>query len=163
MAIIYPADCRNVSAGALRQVKQKGYTTAGVDGGMWATKMVKVLAADMGGYFRKSEPIGKLMSDLENTAKQVGELQEAIRKGMVATVEAAKVQTKELTDVSGKLRDNAEKLGAAIEKFSKIAGNTNFAESAKQAASLVDSLERLAELQRTGLLDKVMAALSDRR
>lgn len=160
MAIHYPAECRNVTAGALRQVRQTGSTTA--SGGLWRVDMVRRLAVDMNGYFRRNEPIGKLMTALEETTKQVNDLQEAIRKGMVATVEAAKVQTKELTEVSGKLRDNAEKLGTAIEKFSKIAGNTKFAESAKQAESLVNSLERLAELQRSGMLDKVMGALVGR-
>jgi hypothetical protein len=41
-----------------------------------------------------------------------------------------------------------------------VAGNTNFAETAKQAESLVNSLERLAVLEASGTLDKVMKAMS---
>jgi organic radical activating enzyme len=65
-----------------------------------------------------------------------------------------------IQDINGKLRDGAEKLGLAMEKFNRVAGNTNFAETAKQAESLVSSLERLAELEASGMLDKVMKAMA---
>lgn len=160
MAIIYPASCRNVSAGALKQLKQQGWTTAGREGGLFRPDVASEFVATLSVYFTKREPIGGYMEQLKETSKQIGELQEAIRKGMVETVAVAREQSEALTDVSRKLRDNAEKLGAAIEKFSRVAGSANFGDSAKQAESLVSSLERLAVLQQSGMLDKVMAAIS---
>ena len=75
-------------------------------------------------------------------------------------VEQARETNKKLNDLSGKMRDGADKLNSAIEKFNKVTGNTNFAETAKHVESLVNSLERLAVLEASGTLDKVMKAMS---
>jgi hypothetical protein len=40
-----------------------------------------------------------------------------------------------------------------------VAGRGDFAETVKLTVTLVDSLERLAELEEKGLLDKVMKAM----
>lgn len=80
----------------------------------------------------------------------------AVKQMVAATNDA----NKQMTESTAKMRDNSEKLGAAITKLAKIAGDKNFAATAATAESLVNSLERLAELEKTGMLDKVMKAMS---
>ena len=118
------------------------------------------LAADAAIYLNEREPLGKYMSALEKTKEDADALTDALLKSTTTMVEQAREAYKQLNDVNGKMRDGAEKLGLAIEKFNKVAGNTNFAETAKQAESLVNSLERLAALEASGVLDKVMKAMS---
>jgi ABC-type transporter Mla subunit MlaD len=100
------------------------------------------------------------MSVLEKTKDDADAMTEALIKSTTTMVDQAKEAHKQMQDINGKLRDGAEKLGLAIEKFNKVAGNTNFAETAKQAESLVSSLERLAALEASGMLDKVMKAMA---
>ncbi len=147
-----------MTAGAMRQIKQQGYTTAA--GGWHTMDRVYGLANDVGIYLDEREPLGKFMTVLEKSAEDAKELTQALMKHTFAMVEQAKESNKQLNDVNGKMRDGAEKLALAIEKFNKVAGNTNFAETAKQAASLVNSLERLAALEASGMLEKVMKAMS---
>ena len=111
-------------------------------------------------YLEPREPLGKYMTALEQAKEDAKEMTEALLKNTNAMVEQARESHKQMSDINGKLRDGAEKLGLAIEKFNKVAGNTNFAETAKQAESLVNSLERLAALEASGMLDKVMKAMS---
>ena len=147
-----------MTAGAMRQIKQQGYTTAA--GGWHTMDRVYGLANDVGIYLDEREPLGKFMTVLEKSAEDAKELTEALIKSTHAMVEQARESNKQLNDLNGKMRDGAEKLGLAIEKFNKVAGNTNFAETAKQAESLVNSLERLAALEASGMLEKVMKAMS---
>jgi uncharacterized phage infection (PIP) family protein YhgE len=107
MTVTYrPTNLKGITAGALRQVKQRGATVSA------------------GGLLQARET------------------------------------NKKLNDFSGKMRDGADKLNSAIEKFNKVTSNTNFAETAKHAELLVNSLERLAVLEASGTLDKVMKAMS---
>ena len=147
-----------MTAGAMRQIKQQGYTTAA--GGWHTMDRVYGLANDVGIYLDEREPLGKFMTVLEKSAEDAKELTQALMKHTFAMVEQAKESNKQLNDVNGKMRDGAEKLALAIEKFNKVAGNTNFAETAKQAESLVNSLERLAALEASGMLEKVMKAMA---
>ena len=147
-----------MTAGAMRQIKQQGHTTAA--GGWHTMHNVHNLAADAAIYLNEREPLGKYMSALEKTKEDADALTDALLKSTTTMVEQAREAYKQLNDVNGKMRDGAEKLGLAIEKFNKVAGNTNFAETAKQAESLVNSLERLAALEASGVLDKVMKAMS---
>jgi hypothetical protein len=158
MAIIFPANTRGMTAGAMRQIKQQGYTTAA--GGWHTLDSVYNMAIDADVYLNKNEPLGRFMSVFEKTREDAEALTEALIKSTHAMVEQAKESNKQLNDVNGKMRDGAEKLALAIEKFNKVAGNTNFAETAKQAESLVNSLERLAVLEASGTLDKVMKAMA---
>jgi ABC-type transporter Mla subunit MlaD len=158
MAIIFPALLKGMTAGALRQIKQQGYTTAA--GGWHALDLVYNMATDASVYLRENEPLGKYMTVLEKTNQDAKELTQALLKSTNAMVEQARDAHKQMQDINGKLRDGAEKLGLAMEKFNRVAGNTNFAETAKQAESLVSSLERLAELEASGMLDKVMKAMA---
>ena len=118
------------------------------------------VATDTSLYLQPNEPLGEYMTALKAAIEDSKEMTEALLKNTNAMVEQARETNKQLNDVSGKMRDGAEKLGSAIEKFNKIAGNTNFAETARQAESLVNSLERLAVLEASGTLDKVMKAMS---
>jgi ABC-type transporter Mla subunit MlaD len=158
MAIIFPANTRGLTAGAMRQIKHHGHTTAA--GGWHAIDSVYNMAVDADVYLMKNEPLGRFMSALEKTAEDANALTDALLKSTTAMVEQARESNKQLNDVNGKMRDGAEKLGLAIERFNKVAGNTNFAETAKQAESLVNSLERLAALEASGMLEKVMKAMA---
>jgi len=147
-----------MTSGALRQIKQHGHTTA--SGGWHSISTLAEMAADTGLYLNQREPLGKYMTALAHAKEDAKEMTDALLKNTNAMVEQARESHKQLTDINGKLRDGAEKLGLAIEKFNKVAGNTNFAETAKQAESLVTSLERLAALEASGMLDKVMKAMA---
>ena len=158
MAIIFPANTKGMTAGAMRQIKQHGSTTAA--GGWHSMDTLYELAADTGIYLNQREPLGKYMTALAQAKEDAKEMTVALMKHTGEMVEQARESHKQLNDINGKLRDGAEKLGLAIEKFNKVAGNTNFAETAKQAESLVTSLERLAALEASGVLDKVMKAMA---
>lgn len=144
----------------MRQLKTQGHTTA--SGGLFSKDYLNHLLSDetLSSTLRlKREPLGVFMSQLENVAKQIEETAAAVSTQSNALVSAAQIASKQMMEVSAKMRDSAEKMSTAMVKFAAIANNTKFAESAKTAESLVNSLERLAELQRTGMLDKVMAAM----
>jgi ABC-type transporter Mla subunit MlaD len=158
MAIKFPAHLQGVTAGALRQAQQQGSTTA--SGGLMTTEQMIALATDTKAYLDKREPLGNYMNALEKATEDSKAMTEALLTNVNAMVNQAKESQKQLNDINGKLRDGADKLALAIEKFGKIAGNANFAETAKQAESLVDSLERLAKLEESGVLDKVIKAMS---
>jgi len=150
MAIIYPVHLKGMTTGAMRQIKQHGSTTAA--GGWHSMDTLYELAADTNIYLSTREPLGKYMTALAQAKEDAKEMTEALLKNTNAMVEQARESHKQMSDINGKLRDGAEKLGLAIEKFNKVAGNTNFAETAKQAESLVTSLERLAALEASGML-----------
>lgn len=158
MPIIFPSNTKGVTAGMLRQIKQQGYTAA--DGGVFDAAVMTSIAVNVSSYLEPIEPLGKCMSALEKAREDAAEMTAALIKNTNAMVEQARETHKQLTDINGKLRDGAEKLGGALEKFNKIAGNSNFAETTKQAESLVTSLERLAALEASGMLDKVMKAMA---
>lgn len=158
MAIIYPAHLKNMTAGAFRQIKKQGLTTG--SGGCLSIDVLHGAAANTALFLKSTEPLGKYMTALKAAAEESEEMTEVLLKNTNAMVEQARETNKQLNDLSGKMRDGAVKLSSAIEKFNKIAGNTNFAETAKQAESLVNSLERLAVLEASGTLDKVMKAMS---
>ena len=158
MAVIYPAHFKGMTAGAMRQIKQQGSTTA--SGGWHSVDNLKLIATDANNFLQANEPLGEYMTTLKTTAQEATEMTEVLFNNTNAMVDQARVTTKQLNDLSGKMRDGAEKLNSAIEKFNKVAGNTNFAETAKHAESLVNSLERLAALEASGVLDKVMKAMS---
>lgn len=99
------------------------------------------------------------MSNLDTAKDRIDETTEAIRVSAVKMVETAREANKTMNDVSGKMRDGSEKLAVAIDKMMKIAGRGDFAETVRLTESLVSSLERLADLEQRGLLDKVMRAM----
>lgn len=123
-------------------------------------KQAAFTAANQGVYLQPREPMGKVMSNFQKATEDVDKLASALMGRTHDMVSQADLSAKAINNSSAKIRDSADKLGAAIEKFNKIAGCTNFAESAKNACSLVESLERLAKLQQSGVLDKVMVAIS---
>jgi hypothetical protein len=155
--IIIPKSCRNVTAGALRQIKEDGFTFAC---GGWHSKESLSRFVVAGINFDRTEPAGVFMATLENAKELIEENTEAIATSAGKLVDAAKQANKQMTDVTGKFRDGTEKLGNAIDKLMKVAGRSDFAETVKLTESLVLSLERLAALEEKGLLDKVMKAMS---
>lgn len=163
MAIIYPKELRGVTAGALRQLKMQGYTTA--SGGLWKKDVIQNIAGtsgDLHSYFRKNEPCGKFMEAMTQTKQNIEETREAILAASRAMVDAAQASNKQISDVTGKMRDGSEKLGVAIDKMMKIAGRQDFAETVRLTQSFVDSLERLAALDDRGMLEKVIKAMTSK-
>ncbi len=161
MPITYPKSCRNVTAGALRQLAHTGATTA--CGGLFHTKeidhQVLISSFNQARYFSKTEPAGVFMSHLESTKQQINENTDAILTSVHKLVDSAKDANKQMSDVTGKFRDGTEKLGSAIDKLMKVAGRVDYAETVRLTESLVSSLERLAALEEKGVLDKVMKAM----
>lgn len=121
---------------------------------------VREFARDATLYTGPNEPLGKFMHTLEQTKNAAEAMSDALLKSTAAMVDQAREAHKQMQDINGKLRDGTEKLGLAIDKFNKIAHNADFVEKVKQAQSLVDSLERLAALEASGTLDRVMRAMS---
>jgi soluble cytochrome b562 len=158
MAIVFPAICRNVTSGALRQAKQHGATTACK--GLFSREGVDRLALRVDAYFDHNEPAGAYMDTLERTKQQFEENTEAVSASARKLVEVAVESNKQIAGVTGKFREGTERLGVAIDKLTKVAGRGDFAQLVKQTESLVDSLERLAALEEKGLLDKVIKAMS---
>lgn len=162
MAIIYPKDCIGVTAGAMRQTKMQGYSTNSRDGGVFSVEMIKNIVSthkDFSSYFRKTEPCGEFMETITHQQKSIEQTREAIMAACRAMVESAKESTKQINDVTGKMRDGSEKLGAAIDKMMKIAGRQDFAETVRLTQSFVESMERLAALEDRGMLEKVVKAM----
>lgn len=125
-----------------------------------AQKQAVFTVENQGIFLQKREPMGQVMSNFQKATDDVEKLANALMDRTHDMVAQADTTAKAINSSSAKIRDSADKLGAAIEKFNKIASCTNFAESAKNACSLVESLERLAKLQQSGVLDKVMVAIS---
>lgn len=161
MPIILPETCRVTTAGALREIAKQGYTFA--SGGLVSGEYIdRLMVGNPGNFFRFTEPAGIFMDKLEQTKQQIEENTEAIRRSSYALVDTAKEANKAMTDVSGKMRDGADKLSFAIDKMLKVTGRGDFGQVVALTESLVDSLERLAVLEQKGLLDKVMQAMQAR-
>ena len=159
MAIIYPPSCRGMTSGAMRQVKQQGFTTAGRDGGAFSAKFVKAQIANRTGYTRHNEPLGIYMSQLEEARKDIEATTDAVSASTRKMVEAARTASADMTEASRKMRDATERLVAQMGKFHSTFASSKFDEQAKAAASLADAMERLAALEEKGMLSKVIAAL----
>ena len=158
MAIIYPSHCKGVTAGALRQIQQQGFTTA--SGGLFATQKVNNMINAKGIYFSHTEQAGVFMENLNSTKQKIEENTEAIFASGRKLVETAKDANKQMAEVTGKFRDGTERLSNAIDKLMKVAERGDFAETVRLTESLVESLERLAVLEEKGMLDKVMRAMN---
>lgn len=161
MAIIFPASCRGVSSGAMRQIKQHGFTTsAGKDGGAFSPDYIRAMVANPTGYTRKNEPLGIYMSQLAEAQKTIESTTDAVSASARKMVDEARNASSELTESSRKMREATDKLNSQMQKFHSIFSGAKFDEQAKAAQSLADALERLARLEEKGLLSKVMASLS---
>lgn len=157
MAIIFPESCRNTTAGAMRQIKQHGISTAsgGTCSAEWAenTSSVNFL-------FAKIAPVGIYMTTLENSQLSMALAATATSASAKAIAVSANEATAVVTEASRKMRDSTEKLGTAMQKFAGIFGSSDFAKKAEAAESLVTSLERLAVLEEKGILAKLMKAMT---
>lgn len=159
MPIIYPPNCRGVTAGALKQIKKDGYTTASK--GLFSSKFVTIKGAiSLNDYFSKIEPAGEFMAGLETAKQQIEETSEAIIDAARKLVANAQEANKEMAGISGKFRSGTEHLGVAINKMMQVVSRGDYEKTVKLTCELVDALERLAVLEEKGLLDKVMKAMS---
>lgn len=160
MPIIFPKHLKGLTAGMAREIARQGHTSAA--GGRFSVGLIDgyLATAKVSDYKHKHEPLGIFMTTSNNTAKEITEVADAVSAAVKQMVAATNDANKQLTESTAKMRDNSEKLGAAITKLAKIAGDKNFAATAATAESLVNSLERLAELEKTGMLDRVMKAMS---
>ena len=159
MAIKIPAHCRGITAGALRHVKETGHTTAGKDGGFWDVRTVSNNMANVKGYTGKTEPLGMYMTQLDEAQKTLNSTAEAVSESARRMVKTAEDASLSLVESSRKMRDATEKLSAQMQKFNSIFSSAKFAEQAEAATKLADALERLSALERTGALQKMMAAM----
>lgn len=159
MAIILPAQLRNVTAGQLKEVAKYGYSQSGV----FSQENLKLFATSdkyISMIAHKREALGIFMRTIEQNKKDVENTTDAIRQASIQLVEVCKKATEGMVDVGRKMRDNTEKVGAAMQKFSSVAVSANLSKIADDAERLADSLERLAALESTGQLQKLIAAMS---
>ena len=157
MAIIIPDKCRNVTAGALKQVKQTGISTA--SGGICTSDWFDAFAQTTF-LLNKNEPVGIYMTTLEKAQIDMAVTATATMASSKAMADSANEATRVVTEASRKMRDSTEKLGTAMQKFTGIFGSSDFAKKAEAAESLVTSLERLAVLEEKGILAKLMKAMA---
>ena len=159
MEIIMPAHLRNVTGGQLKEIAREGYSQSGVfsEENLMNYVRTDAYASDL---TNKYEGLGKFMSTLEKTKKEMDESTEAVRMASHHLVNTCKQATDNMIDVGRKMRDNTEKVGVALQKFTNIAASANLSKVADDAARLADSLERLAALESTGQLQKLIAAMS---
>lgn len=99
------------------------------------------------------------MTAMEQAQIDIRKTADAVSAAARSMVTGAKESTDAVNDASRKMRDSTEKLGTAMQKFSGIFGDSDFAKKAEAADSLVTSLERLAVLQEKGILEKLMRAM----
>ena len=144
------------TAGELRQIKQQGAS----DSGFYSHAAFGAqLPAMVGLYFYKKEPGGIFMDTLEKTRKQIEDSTDAIAASGRKLVEVAKDANKQMAEVAGKFREGSDHLAHAINKMMALADRHDFAKRVNLTKTLVESLERLAALEKQGTLDKVLAAL----
>lgn len=143
----------------MRQIKQQGFTTAGKDGGAFAVDFVKGQLVNLTSYTRHNEPLGIFMNQLTEAKKDLDATTDAVSASARRMVESAERASSNMVESSRKMRDATDKLSAQMQKFHTIFSSSKFDEQAKAAASLADSMERLAVLAENGLLSKVIQAL----
>ena len=159
MAIILPAHLRNVTNGQLREIAREGYSQSGL---FTKEHLENFVRGDryLSGLTSKNEPIGVFMTTLDQNRIELQESTEAIRQASIQLVEAYKQANDGIVESGRKMRDNTEKVGVALQKFSNIANSANLSKVADDAARLADGLERLAALEKTGQLQRLIAAMS---
>ena len=159
MAVMLPSNIKNVTGGHLREIARNGYSEHGI---FTENYVNNFLRSDqyMKSFSLKNEPWGKVMISLENNREELEKSTEALRQASFKIVDVCKETNEGLIDAGRKMRDNTEKVGNAIQKFSGIANATNLAKIADDAARLADSLERLSKLEESGQLQKLIAAMA---
>jgi hypothetical protein len=143
----------------MRQIQQQGFTTAGRDGGAWSKKMIEGKVATLSGYTRHNEPLGIFMNQLTEAKRDIDATTDAVSASARRMSDSAEQASLDMINSSRKMREATEKLTVQMQKFHTIFNNAKFDEQAKAAASLADSMERLATLEQRGLLSKVIQAL----
>jgi hypothetical protein len=159
MAIILPAHLRNVTSGQLREIAREGYSQSGLFTKEHLENFVRGNRY-LSGLTSKNEPIGVFMTTLDQNRIELQESTEAIRQASIQLVDAYKQANDGIVESGRKMRDNTEKVGVALQKFSNIANSANLSKVADDAARLADGLERLAALEKTGQLQRLIAAMS---
>ena len=99
------------------------------------------------------------MTQLDEAQKTINSTADAVSESARRMVKTAEDASLSLVESSRKMRDATEKLSAQMQKFNSIFSSAKFAEQAEAATKLADALERLAALERTGALQKMMAAM----
>jgi hypothetical protein len=157
-----PCSAHGLTTGAVKQLKLNGFTTA--CGGIFSKEYFDHAFTDrhtcMGLITSPSEPIGKFMTTLTSLEDQISSSALAVNSAIIKLNGAADTAKDKLHGVSGKLREGAEKLSVAIDKVMVVSGRKDYAEVVRLTESLVGSLERLAELEQKGLLDRVIRAMA---
>ena len=159
MAIIFPAHLRNVTGGQLREIAREGYSQSGL---FKQTNLENFVRTDryLSDLTSKNEPIGVFMTTLDQNRKELEESTEAIRQASIQLVAICKQANDGMVESGRKMRDNTEKVGVALQKFAQISNSSNLSKIADDAARLADSMERLASLEATGQLQKLIAAMA---
>ena len=157
MTIHIPQSCKGLSPGAMRLLRETGHAS-----GLIAPSLIETMVQDvrMSDLTKPTETLGKYMTQVNDLSTQLSDTTNAISLQLRTLSKASSDGTKEMLLLSGKMRDSTQKFSEVMTRFTTIAGNSKFAETAKVAESLVNSLERLAVLQESGKLDKVLAALN---
>ena len=157
-----PCSSHGFTSGAIKDLTLNGFTTAcgGVFSEKYLTRALTNPRTCMALITSPSEPTGKFMNTLPTLEDQISNSATAVNSAIVKLSDAADTAKDKLHGVSGKLRDGAEKLSVAIDKVMTVSGRKDYAEVVRLTESLVNSLERLAELEQKGLLDKVIRAMA---
>ncbi len=147
------------TAGEMREAKRNGYSESGVYTKAYVNNKV---VSDPYVFLNKSEPGGKVMDKVEETVSSLNEAATAIIKAG-STVRSTAEQTIETITVSNrKLRDNNSKMADSINVFLKTATKPEYLKAINDIERLATALEKIAELERTGILSKLSAVIKQK-
>lgn len=147
---------RGFTAGELRESKAHGVSNTGVVSVAYVDKRVQ---SDPYVYLEKREPGGQVVDKVEETVLKLSEASEAIIKAGSTVRESAKTTIESITDNNRKLRDNNTKLTDSINVFLKTATKPEYAKAINDMERLASALEKIAELEKAGILNKLAAVI----
>jgi molybdopterin converting factor small subunit len=147
---------RDGTAGEIRQAHLKGWAETGL---FSVEAVYKMAVTDPYAYLDKMEPGGKVMSKVEEVVENLGEAAKAITKAGGHVRDTANQTIALITDNNRKLRDNNTKLTDSINVFLKTANKPEYIKAINDMERLATALEKIAELEKNGILNKLAAVI----
>jgi len=147
---------RGFTAGELRESREHGISNTGVVSVKYVENKIQ---QDPYMYLSKLEPGGQVMNKVEEVVLNLSEASNAIIKAGSTVRESAKTTIDSITDNNRKLRENNTKLTDSINVFLKTATKPEYAKAINDMERLASALEKIAELEKAGILNKLAAVI----
>lgn len=145
---------RDATAGQLRETTHKGFSESGV----WTVEHIRrMVVTDPCAYLTKLEPGGQVVSKVEDVVENLNEASNAIIKAGGVVRDTAIQTIDSITDSNRKVRENTNKLSDSIGVFLKTANRPEYIKAINDMERLASALEKIAELEKAGILNKLSA------